>query len=66
MNERCPSCNKTVESLAGSALIARFSAEGKSYNTVVYSCPLCNSILGCQMDSSSLRAIVGPPQQTLT
>jgi hypothetical protein len=48
MNGKCPSCGKLVLSLRGSGVDVAFPDRG--WKAVTYSCPSCNTILGCQID----------------
>jgi hypothetical protein len=55
MTAKCPSCQKTIASLDGDGTNVSFNFGGESWKTIVFKCPLCNAVLGAQVDPIALR-----------
>lgn len=53
MNGKCPGCGKLVLSVRITEVEATASAN--RWNAITFMCPLCNVVLGCQIDPIALR-----------
>jgi len=53
MHGKCPSCGNIVMKLNGDAVDASFGTQ--SYKATTYNCPMCNVVLGCQIDPLAVR-----------
>ena len=51
---KCPKCDKLV-TRANINEIEASAFMGTNWRTVTYSCPLCNTILGCQIDPIAIK-----------
>jgi hypothetical protein len=50
---KCPKCENVVTHVRGDGVTANFS--GKSFNATTYSCPMCFTVLGCEIDPIAIR-----------
>jgi hypothetical protein len=53
MAGQCPKCDGMVGRLVGDSL--KVNVGGNEFDALAYECPLCNAILGCEIDPVSLH-----------
>lgn len=55
MAGKCPKCGKWVDHVGSFELLAGEPLQDKRH-ALAYTCPFCQTILGCQLDPITLRA----------
>ncbi len=54
MNGNCPKCGEKVFALNFNSVTAS-NLEGHRWTALTYQCPLCSTVLGCQIDPIALK-----------
>lgn len=55
MYGKCPTCKASVTRLEISGVVASAGVGKKSFNAITYNCPMCHSVLGCEIDPIALK-----------
>lgn len=56
MLSSCPVCKGVVSHVNGDGVEINMGYDKKTWNGVLYKCPHCNTVLGCQIDPIAIKS----------